>query len=133
MNDLVSSRDLRKAERAITGLPADAEENIFKALNKNAQEARGYMQALVPTDTGKTQAETVATAYARTGATGFAMRTERRNDPGADGDKTERIRAILFANETDFFYAVWNLNKKRWKSRMNRALKKSAREAARKL
>ena len=145
MTDLVSRRDLIKLTRGMSKFPDLASANIYKAQQKNAQEAGGYMQALVPTDKGVTRANSVATAYKNeaSGTIGFAMRTERKNTAarasGGKGrrrkrgfaptpDKDERIKAILFANGTDFFYGVWNLNKKRWRSRMRRAMTKSARE-----
>jgi len=105
------------------------------------------MQALVPHDKGVTRSNTIAASYKRDqdGTIGFAMSTMRKNTPareqGGKGrrrkkgfapkpTKDERIKAILFANGTDFFYGVWNLNKKRWKGRMRRAMTKSARELA---
>ena len=87
------------------------------------------MQVLVPRDEGITASETTAAAYTNaSGTIGFAMRTRRLADEGTKQDDIDRIKAILFANGTDFFYGVWNLNKKRWRGRMRRAMTKSARE-----
>ena len=134
-DELIKRRDLVRLTKGMSQFPDIASENIFKAQRKNAQEAAGQMQALVPHKKGVTRANTVAAAYKRDidGTIGFAMRTARPNRPGVDADKTERIRAILFANNTDFFYGVWHLNKKRWRGRMRRAMTKSARELTGKL
>ena len=132
MNDIVSRRDLLKLTKGMSSFPDIAASHIYKAQRKNAQEAHAYMQALVPKDKLVTQGNTVATAYVREadGTIGFAMTTQRKNANNALVDKDERIKAILFANETDFFYGVWNLNKKRWRGRMRRAMTKGAREMA---
>lgn len=146
-DELIKRRDLVRLTKGMGQFPEIASENIFKAQRKNAQEAAGQMQVLVPHDKGVTRANTVAVAYRRDvdGTIGFAMRTARKNDPSRKKgrrrkvgfaptpDKTERIRAILFANNTDFFYGVWHLNKKRWRGRMKRAMTKSARELTGKL
>lgn len=146
---LVKRSDLVRLTKGMNSFPEIASENLFKAQRKNAQEASSYMNILVPTDTGVTKSRTSAVAYrSADGTIGFAMRTSRPNtaarDAGGKGrrrkigfakkpTKDERIRAILFANNTDFFYGVWNLNKKRWRGRMRRAMTKSARELARKI
>ena len=93
------------------------------------------MQALIPTTgEGVTKGNSTATAYRNSndGAIGFAMTTERRNRAERNGkaDADERIKAILYANGTNFFYGVWNLNKRRWRGRMRRAMNSSAKEVA---
>jgi len=139
MNDPVSRKDLLKLTRGMDNFPSIAESNLFKAQRKNAQEAQGYMRALAPTEEGVTRSNSIATAYKdQSGTIGFAMTTQRRNRPSQSGifsdvDADERIKAILFANGTDFFYGVWRLNKKRWRGRMRRAMTKSARELAKAL
>jgi len=130
MTDVVSRRDLIRLTKGMRRFPDIAGAHIHDAQKKNAQEAASYMQALVPSDEGKTKSKAVATAYRTRLAIGFAMTTSRPNKPGREADKLERIKAILFANDTDFFYSVWNLNKKRWKGRMRRAMNKSARQMA---
>lgn len=147
MPDVISRKDIVKMTKGLTSFTAVAAHNIYGAQNKNAQEARSYMQMLVPADEGVTKSNTVATAYKRDsdGTIGFAMTTSRPNRPARAASKTgrkgrrtpvtpdERIKAILFANETDFFYSVWNLNKSRWRGRMRRALSKSAKDLVRRL
>lgn len=130
MADVFSRKDVLRLTKGLGRFPDVASDNIFAAQTKNADEARRYMQLLVPVDEAVTKSESVATSYRNTasGSIGFAMRTERKNKPGRRADKHERIKAILFANETDFFYGVWNLNKKRWKGRLRRAMRKSAKE-----
>ena len=149
-DELIKRRDLVRLTKGMSQFPDIASENIFKAQRNNAQEASAYMNVLVPTDTGTTKSRTFAIAYKKSadGTIGFAMTTSRPNtaarDAGGKGrrrkfgfapkpTKDERIRAILFANGTDFFYGVWNLNKKRWRGRMRRAMTKSARELTGKL
>jgi len=131
MADAFSRRDVVRMTRGLRRFPSVASRHIYAAQQKNAQEARGYMQTLVPKDQGVTKSHSIAAAYRHEsgGAIGFAMKTSRPNAPGATSEnKLERIKAILFANETDFFYAVWNLNKSRWRGRMSRSMTKSARE-----
>ena len=126
-----SRRDLERMTRGLAAFPDVASMEIYAAQVKNADEAERYMLALAPKDEGITRAGTGAQAYKRRDRIGFIMATSRPNRPGASAtSKTERIRAILFANETDFFYGVWNLNKKRWKGRMRRAMTKAARRTA---
>ena len=130
MTDVFSRRDIVRLTKGLSSFPDIAAGNIFGAQRKNAQEAQSYMRILVPKDKLVTLGNTLATAYVNQsdGTIGFAMTTKRENKNNALVDKDERIKAILFANETDFFYGVWNLNKKRWKGRMRRAMTKSARE-----
>lgn len=132
MTEVITRRELAKLTKGLTAFPDVASSHVYKAQKRNAQEATGYMQALVPQDQGVTRANTLATAYKREsdGTIGFAMRTARPNVDTTNQKKDERIKAILFANGTDFFYGVWNLNKKRWRGRMTRAMTKSAREIA---
>lgn len=89
------------------------------------------MATLVPRNEGKTAANTDAFAYVdhASGTIGFQMETSRRNRPTDGGDETDRIRAILFANESgDFFYSTWRNFRRRWRSRMSRGMNKGARE-----
>ena len=100
-----SKRDIRRLKTGLKKFPDVSGDHIYKAQTRNADEAKRYMQALVPDDDGVTKSNTTATAYKNqsSGSIGFAMTTARPNQKSG-GDKTERIRAILFANGTDFFY-----------------------------
>ena len=131
MNDVISRRDLLRITRGFTRFPDVASGHIFTAQQQNANEAKRYMLALVPEKEGETKLNTGAIAYKNNGVIGFAMSTARDNAPGSNAtDKTERIRAILFANNTDFFYGVWNLNKKTWRGRMRKAMRKTSKQIA---
>jgi len=95
------------------------------------------MQRLVqsPGKAGKgvTKANTNAVFLSEDGGTKLTMKmtTARPTVAGESHkpkNKTERIRAILFANDTDHFYATWVSGKKRWRRRIKSAVRKTAKE-----
>ena len=125
-------RDVKRVTDGLQSFGPRAERYIRAAQDKNAQEAQAWMRALAPKDEGVTLGYTVATSYHNRsqGVIGMVMQTARPNRPTDGPYRLERIKAILFANDRDFFYATWRTGKKRWRGRMRRAMTKSARETA---
>lgn len=127
---LISRREQDKLKARFDAVPTAIKREALAALEKNAAEANSYLQTLVPIDEGETKSNTFAFAYKNDyiGEIAMQMQTERVNRSTDGPDKTERIRAILFANGQDYFYGTWRNFKRRWKSRVSRAMTKGAKE-----